>query len=666
MVFLNRLGAIKRVIIFFLVFFVSHGLVAQQDEFDSLDNLLQNEIDEKGKLQVLNKLVFLLRERDIPRALELGNEAESLAIVLKDSVQLAKAKGNLGWIHYRLGIWDKAFRYSRDAYLIGLDQSDKAEIAMTLNNLGAIYYQQRNYEEAIRKFKEAYKIGKDLEDSYITIRSLNNIALNYSKTDLLDSAMYFAQEAIRENEKSGSIYFTSFTNRVIGDVYLAQGEIEKAISTYASALSAASHQRLSSFESSILHRLGKAYFMNKNSKKAVELLERGKKLALENGFQDELANTLKNLALVYEDLGDVDNAYLNLRAFTDLSETLNEKADLDRLALIQGMFEVEKSDAEVKVLRSENLLQDLRLRNFRLFIFVITLAVLLLGGLLIRLFVLNKKSKEINKDLVSKQDKVNQQKQVLEKQSKELEKSNNLKNKLFSILGHDLKSPVSQLQSVLGLVNAQELTPEEFATISLILKRNVDSLYVVLDNILSWSKSQMEGFKVQLSPIHLDTVLKPCLDLLQNQADAKELTISTHLETKEKVWADPDLLQVIVRNILSNAIKFSRKGSKIEIRSYAENKTVTLEIQDYGMGMPPKILKSFQNEAFSIVQSSPGTEKEKGTGLGLSISREFMALMDGELTFESEKGKGTKVKIQLKIVQVFTGSKVPAVASEQS
>lgn len=629
---------------------------SQGQEIDSLENILNSDIQIQNRLEVLNRLSFLNRERDVNKALEFSLEAEKLSLKENDSLQLARAKGNLGWIHYRLGIWDKAFRYSRDAYLIGLSQNDKSEIAMTLNNLGAIYYQQRNFPEAIRKFKEALEIGKEINDPYIIIRSLNNIALNYSKTEKLDSAIYFATEAIKQNQESGSIYFTSFTNRVIGDVQMAQGDIAKAIATYENALNAASHQRLSSFESSILHRLGKAYFEIGNYSKSLEMLEKGENIAGANNFQDEYAQTLKNLSILHEQLGNNDKAYNYLKRFTELSDVLDEKADRDRLALIQGMFEVEKSDADVRYLRSENMLQDLKIKNFRLVILIISVAILLLGIGMARIYLLNQKTKKINKDLVSKQEKVNQQKKTLELQSQELEKSNRLKNKLFSILGHDLKSPVSQLQSVLGLVNTQELSREEFSTISHILKRNVDSLYVVLDNILSWSKSQMEDFKVQLSPISLETVVKPSLELLHNQAQSKELNINVELSTKVKVWADPDLLQVIVRNILSNAIKFSKKGSVIDIRSFTEGREVVLQVQDYGLGMPSSILKSFEKDQFSILQSSPGTEKEKGTGLGLSISREFISMMDGTLQFESEKGKGTTAVIKLKVVQVVSST----------
>lgn len=622
-----------------------------------MKTILNSGSHDQNKVEILNRLSFLLRERDLGEALEFSVQAETLALENNDSLQLARAKGNLGWIHYRLGIWDKAFRYSRDAYLIGFSQNDKGEIAMTLNNLGAIYYQQRNYDEAIRKFKEALEIGKEINDSYIIIRSLNNIALNYSKTDKLDSAIFFAKEAIKQNDEAGSIYFTSFTNRVIGDVQMAQGDIAKAIATYENALNAASHQRLSSFESSILHRLGKAYLETGNYAKSLEILERGEKISGENNFQDEYVQTLKHLSKLHEKLGNNEKAFDYLKQFTDLSEVLDEKADRDRLALIQGMFEVEKSDADVRYLRSENLIQDLRIKNFRLVILIISVAIILLGVVLARLYMLNKRTKKINKDLVSKQEKVNQQKKALELQSQELEKSNRLKNKLFSILGHDLKSPVSQLQSVLGLVNTQELSREEFSTISHILKRNVDSLYVVLDNILSWSRSQMEGFRVQLSPINLETVTRPSLELLHNQAQAKELTIKVEMNTKDKVWADPDLLQVIIRNILSNAIKFSKKGSVIDIRSFTESKEVVLQVQDYGLGMPTNILKSFEKEQFSILQSSPGTEKEKGTGLGLSISREFISMMDGSLQFESDKGKGTTAIIKLKVVQVVSSTK---------
>ncbi|EOZ98319.1 Membrane associated signal transduction histidine kinase [Indibacter alkaliphilus LW1] len=607
---------------------------------------------------MLNKLTFELREKDIPRAIELAERAEALAIDIRDSLQLARAKGNLGWINYRLGVWDKAFRYSRDAYMIGIGQNDQRELAMTLNNLGALYYQQRNYNEAIRKFKEAYEIGLKLEDPFIIIRSLNNIALNYSKTERLDSALHYAKEALRQNEAAGSIYFTSFTNRVIGDVYLAKGEVKEAIEIYEYSLEAASHQKLQSFEASILHRLGKAYFKDGNPDKAISILERGKEISKENGFQDELAQTLKNLAEAYDYIGNVPLAFENFKLFIEINDSLDEKADKDRLALIQGMFEVEKSDAEVKYLKSENKLQELRIRNFRLLFFILIISALLLGSLLIWLYMMNKKTKAINKDLFEKQEKVNQQKAKLELQSKELNNSNKLKNKLFSILGHDLKSPVSQLQSVLGLVNNQELSREEFSTISHILKRNVDSLYMVLDNILSWSKSQMESFKVQLSPTKLEATLNPCIELLQTQALAKELTIHTDLESDVKVWADQDLLQVILRNILSNAIKFSKKGSKIDIKSFSEGNQVILEIRDYGIGMPAKILESFGSEQFSILESRPGTEKEKGTGLGLNISKEFIVLMDGDLIFSSQKGKGTSAKIKLKKVQVISEIKV--------
>ena len=646
----------KRVFFFTFFFILKFGIYAQSVyELDSLKAVLPT-LEKTERLNTLNRITFLSRELDITQAFEYGNEAEKLALALNDSSALGRAKGNLGWIYYRTGVWEKAFRYSRDAYLIGLKVNDRNELAMSLNNLGSIYYQQRNYDEAIKNFKEAFEIGLELEDTYLIVRSINNIALNYSRSNELDSALFYANKALDYNEKAGTNFFKSFTYRVIGDVQLEKNQIDEAISTYEYALSVSSHQRSNTFETSINHRLGKAYWLKGESKKAIDLLEEAKEVAIANNFQDDLAQALKVLALVYESQNNIDLAYQNQKAYNGLVEIIDARVDKDRLALISGMFEVEKTDAEVKMLKAENELQQEHVNNFKMLSIMVTVGALILGFLFVGLFSLHKKSISTNAYLFIQQEKVNQQKLALEKQSKELNLSNKLKDRIFSILGHDLKSPVAQLQGVLGLLQNKDLSKEEFFEISYMLKRNVDSLYIALENILSWSRSQMEGFKVHLSPVSYRNIIKQCLEFLDHQAKAKEISYNLDIDENLKVWVDQDLITIVIRNIISNAIKYSRKNSKIDIFTRIDSNSLNLIIRDHGVGMNQNKLQEVRSAKFSLLESSMGTENERGTGLGLNLCKEFTHMMGGTIEFESKKDKGTKVSLQFKMVQVIEGS----------
>ncbi|WP_194973123.1 sensor histidine kinase [Aquiflexum lacus] len=638
----------KKIVLFCIVSFgITFKLFAQLLEVDSLKKVVLMETNDSEKLRTLNKFTLLIREKDTQQGLKWGIQAEELALQLGDSLELGRAKGNLGWIYYRLGIWDKAFKYSKDAYLIGMQSNDKLEIGMALNNLGALYYQRKNFLEAIKNFREAYEIALEIDDHFLTIRSLNNLALNFSKVGELDSALYFANTALEVNEKEGLMYFTSFTNRVIGDVFLAKNELDTAIQIYESALGVASHQRLKTYEASIFHRLGKAYFLSGNIPKALEYLERGIKISEQNGFQEELVSTYQVLATVYHSMGDITRAYQYHKAFSELKDSMEEQIDEDRMSLLQAMFEVEKSDAEINYLKIENSLKELEIRSVRRTVFVASGFVVLCLFLLTWLYIFNKKLKNANDRLTHKKAITELQKKELESKSQELYESNKMKNRLLSILGHDLKSPVAQLKGVLDLMHSQGLTKEEFEGVSHILKRNVDGLFETMDNILSWSKSQMEGFNVQLSPTNLGKVIRPCLDLLQHQAISKEITINLNIGHEEKALVDKDLLQIVVRNLVSNAIKFSNKGSKIDIYTISEDEFLKLVVQDFGLGMSEIQLKTILNDQVSLLESSAGTEKEKGTGLGLNLCKEFLNLMGGKLIITSKKGEGTTAIVHL-------------------
>jgi signal transduction histidine kinase/Flp pilus assembly protein TadD len=625
------------VILGFILFI--HTVNAQQNVADSLERELDTLQDNKLKLAILNQLSFALREIDLEGALSYAYEAVQLAQSMNDSMALGRAYSNIGWINYRKGDWEKAFRYSKDAFTISYKLNDKEETARVLNNLGSLYYQQQDYEKAIAQFKLAYQISDANNDTYTAIRSLNNIAFNYSKAGQLDSALYYANRVIEYKTKSGSIYLTSFATRVIGDVQLEQGKFKEAISTYRSSLEMARQSGTFSFEASILHRLGNAYLLDGNVLSAIFYLEEGVRLSTEKGFTDELVWAYKHLAMAYEQLGEIEKAFGSQKKYIALLDSIDVTGTKNRLALIQGMFEADRKEAELRALQSEFALAEEQMSRKDLVMSFILMSSIVFLVLLLWIITINRRRKLANTKLIEKQIQINKQNEVLADQTNRLAELNQMKDQLLSILSHDLRGPIGSLKRVLDLFGQEGISSEELQRIAKMMQANIDGLYLTLDNLLNWSASQMDGYKQIPENLSISKLIALNLEFFTGTLAEKNVFIENLVPEGEKFWADKNQTEIIIRNLLSNAIKFSEKGEKI-ILSYQEKGNLQcLSISDFGVGIPHEKLHELKSAL--IKETRFGTHNERGMGMGLTLCHKFARLNGGEIQIESEAGKGS-------------------------
>lgn len=227
---------------------------------------------------------------------------------------------------------------------------------------------------------------------------------------------------------------------------------------------------------------------------------------------------------------------------------------------------------------------------------------------------------------------------AIEEKNAELESLNKTKEKLFSIIAHDLRSPIAQLKSTLDLVNRDYISKEEFHDLSHHFTKQIDQLQDNMNNLLTWSQSQLNGIITKPQAVSASIIIQEVIDLLKQQWQAKELQIQFQ-PFEEIVWMDPDHLKLVVRNLLSNAIKFSNKKHSIAFNHSRNNKELTIAIRDTGMGMPQEQLDMlFTSDA---IKSTHGTDKERGTGLGLKLCKEFLDKNNGEIWAISELGIGS-------------------------
>jgi signal transduction histidine kinase len=238
----------------------------------------------------------------------------------------------------------------------------------------------------------------------------------------------------------------------------------------------------------------------------------------------------------------------------------------------------------------------------------------------------------------------NLEKGIVEEKAEELKASNDTKNKLLSILAHDLRSPLGSIQNYLEMLSELDLDEKERKNITSSLLSETQNTQQMLSNILSWSKSQMDGVIVNLQEINLKEVLMPAIRAQQTRAVEKSIHVETGINEVVNILADKDMLQLVVRNLLNNAVKFTAEGGKISIRSSIENKDCLITITDTGQGIPYEL----QADLFSMkVKSTYGTRNEKGVGLGLSICKEFAEIQNGKIWFDSVPGEGTTFYISL-------------------
>ncbi|RYE25681.1 MAG: sensor histidine kinase [Sphingobacteriaceae bacterium] len=230
------------------------------------------------------------------------------------------------------------------------------------------------------------------------------------------------------------------------------------------------------------------------------------------------------------------------------------------------------------------------------------------------------------------------QKGLIEDKARLLKEVNEMKNKLFSIIAHDLRSPLASIQSYLEVISEFEIGTEEKKKMEQELLLKTKDTEQMLYNMLHWTAGQMDGIKVNLAEVNLKNTVLPVLQIIQASALEKGITIINLLPGTVTLNADKDMLQLIVRNLVNNAIKFTPPGGEITISQAFEGSFCKVMICDNGVG----ISDERQTAIFSLqTKSTYGTGQEKGTGLGLILCKEFVELQHGQIGFESQPGKGT-------------------------
>jgi two-component system sensor histidine kinase/response regulator len=250
------------------------------------------------------------------------------------------------------------------------------------------------------------------------------------------------------------------------------------------------------------------------------------------------------------------------------------------------------------------------------------------------------KTENTNYNTALQQTNQEMQKQAaqLQQQATELAQLNSLKNKLFSVISHDLKAPMYALRNLFDNIQKQDIPAEQIKELIPDIKNDLNYTVSLMENLLQWAKSQMQAHSVRAESVNMNEVIDEVVHLLHLQAQAKNINIERKAIQPVYVWADRDMVSLVLRNLISNAIKFTPSEGRIYVDAREQSSFVEVYVKDFGKGIHLAELKKINSQDF---YTTNGTSQEQGTGLGLMLCKEFLAKNGGRLSIESEVGKGS-------------------------
>jgi two-component system sensor histidine kinase/response regulator len=616
---------------------------AQRSETDSLESLVMSVPSDTTKVWLLNNLVISLREKDNNKAYIFAQQAKDLAELLSYKKGLCYALENLGWILYRKGDYSKSLDISTQALKICEEIQDKACMSRCLVNIAAIQYEQKQYAVAIDNLRTAYRAGIAIGDKRTMSRSLNNIAFAFLGLNNLDSALLYAQKGLAISEAANDPYMNAFARRTIGDIYLLRNNLAKAFDNFKICLNISVKQGNTFLRASVLHRLAKLYLLQGYSEKALSSLLENIEIAKEFGFKNELERAYKLMSEIYYKKNDIAQAYQYQSAYIKLHDSLYDQRTDEQISLLQIRFDTEMKQAQIELLTKEAALKAEELERQKVWSYFFIGCLSLVA---ILAFVLFYNNRHTSKARIS----LEQKNREIQSQTHQLRNLNSTKDKLFSIISHDLRSPVASLRALMEIISTSGLTQEEFVDVTKALKKNLDAVYDDLDNLLLWAQTQLKGLHAFPEEIELSKVADEKIALFRDLAGNKKISIINSIQPGITVLADKNHVSLILRNLITNAIKFNHPGGTIKLSSKEKIDHYEISVADSGIGITAEDIRKLFNAETHFTK--PGTYTEKGVGIGLLLTKEFVDTNHGTIWVTSKPGEGTTFTFTLKASKV--------------
>lgn len=657
---------------------IREALGHKQSSINTLNNIAKAYLLLKNKAESiisLNNALELSKEIGDPLAEasihnELGNTYLSLedypealrryllALKIRQSYgkdeDIARTMVNIALVYRRLGLFRNAQKYMNEAKGLVENLNVKPDLNVYIyQNLGNVYYDQKQYTNAINAYQKALELSEKKGDDLQVTRVLKNIAQTYLDLNKPSKARNTITQAIK-------IALRNSQNQVIADLYNTLGNIERqdnnldlALTHYNTAKKKYKQNLNADGEALCLRKIGDIYSLQGKYKDAKTNINQSIRIGKSVGNPYLVLLGTLTLSEVEKAQGRFQNALTLYQRYVYLKDSIENakrnEANIDahiNLELDKTKTEIKLIEAEVDALRTKVELDRERInkqkaqRNFLVTVVIFLLSIAL--GVFY-LFYQKRNLARLQREKYEEEERINQK---LKQYQAELEQTIKTKDKLFSIIAHDLRNPFTALVGLSEILatKADELSPSEVKEFSNHIYQSASNVLALTENLLSWARSQTGKLTLNPAYINISELNAKAVEVASLPASEKGITIETNCNKSLTAYADYDTMLTTIRNLLSNAIKFTPNGGKVSVSATSDNQIVTIHVTDTGVGIAPENLKNlFKLDGFT----TKGTNSESGTGLGLMLCKEFAEANGGSISVTSTLGKGTTFTITI-------------------
>lgn len=603
------------------MFTFSAGSSPLTNQIDSLSQVLtEKNLTTSQKMLLWEQLGEVHESNyDAPQAAE----AYHNAIVLHKAQGIFSKVPALLYKHASMAIYAGDYNNaltSLEEILSGVKQKpDDVLRARTLMQIGVVNFFQQKWDEALYFYRQALAAAEKLKNRQGVSIAYNNIANIYQKKGESATALSYYDKAIaiQRQEKDSASMCNCLMN--MGTIYMQQGLQRKGMATLNEALSISQAVGDHEIEALTYMNLARAHAFQNDHGKASEMLYRAEALSEQTGYKQVLHEVLTTGSNLFKQAGDYTKAYSYLARAMALGDSLTNQQLKEKTKELEVRYKTAEREAELQIHA-----RDLRLARIKQIFMLIVVAMLLaLTGYLIYS---TRSRRRRNRKLVA---------------------LNATKDKLFSIISHDLKAPaIAQKIAVEALLENLDTIDEKGLREQLKAFHSASETQTeLLQNLLHWA--QLQTGRLKYRPFHFDIseAIRTVVELYSVPAQNKKIKVVTEMPPEHIVYADKLMISTVIRNLLNNAIKFSHPGGNVHLLVKPNGKGTIVSVSDSGTGMTTQQLGSLFKPLSG--RAKEDMKGEKGSGLGLVVSKDLIERNNSHLQIESEAGKGTTIKFYL-------------------
>ncbi|MBU2649735.1 MAG: tetratricopeptide repeat protein [Bacteroidetes bacterium] len=567
-----------------------------------------------------------------------------------DSASMAKVMYDLGNFNSRIGKYAEGLEYLLLAKRMAENLALNKLIVYIHAGIGSLFSTFGNADKALEYYNQAVKLDLANEEVDILTNIYNNLTFLYTQSKVnADSAIKYSFLTL-ENARSFELpYYTLAVNINMGSLYYKQKEYRKAMVYFRKAEKSPLIKDLLYESAATLTNIGITMIKLDKTDSARYYLDRG----MEISKQIEALDFQKLAYYSYYQLDSIKGKYLsaseNFRKMVQLHDSIQGLKARNRITELQIMYGLENKEKENQQLATQNELKEKIIRDQKYLLSLIIAGLVIVAALLIIVIIYSRKLRKMNQELRLKNDKIVRQTGEIQEKNRELTRQKNdlqelnaEKDKFFSIVSHDLRNPFQSMKGLLEILhgNYKEMDDASRQRILQTLLTSSHNTYELLDNLLMWARASQGKLSSQPEEIKVESLITAVSDLVRTSVENKEQTLLTEGESSLTIRTDPQLVRIILLNLLTNAVKFTPREGKIILSTKREGGKLIFCITDNGIGIP----QEKQSELFRAGSEfrRSGTEKEPGTGLGLIMCRELAHILGGMITLESKENEGSK------------------------